>query len=158
MKLFLKIGRVERRQYMVSLSVLHSANIITHVTAGSVALILGLVALLTRKGGILHRKSGRLFLLFLSVVIATGLIGVFVFGRNTFLLVITLLSGYLGYSGYRVLQAKSNQFNGSDVVVALVVLCADFYFLYYFKSIGMIWSPVIIYSTTGYLLFIITYD
>ncbi|NLR78343.1 hypothetical protein [Chitinophaga eiseniae] len=143
---------------MVSLSVLHSANIITHVTAGSVALILGLVALLTRKGGMLHRKSGRLFLVFLSVVIATGLIGVFVFGRNTFLLVITLLSGYLGYSGYRVLQAKSNQFNGRDIVVAIAVLCSDLYFLYYFKSIGMIWSPVIIYSTTGYLLFIITYD
>lgn len=143
---------------MFFLSILHSANIITHVTAGSIALLLGLVALLTRKGGILHRKSGRLFLVFLSVVIATGLIGVFVFGRNTFLLVITLLSGYLGYSGYRVLQAKSNQFNGRDVTVAIAVLCSDLYFLYYFKSIGMIWSPVIIYSTTGYLLFIITYD
>lgn len=137
---------------------LHTANIFTHVTAGSVALILGMVALLSQKGGRLHNKSGKLFLGLLSIVIFTGLIGVFVFGRNNFLLVITALSAYLGYSGYRTLQTRSNQPYLQDIVVALFTLITVAYFLYYFKSIGMIWSPVIIYSTVGYLICMITYD
>lgn len=137
---------------------LHTANIFTHVTAGSIALILGLMALLSQKGGQLHNKSGKLFLALLSIVIFTGLIGVFVFGRNNFLLVITALSGYLGYSGYRTLQTRSNQPYLQDIVVALLTLITVSYFLYYFKSIGMIWSPVIIYSTVGYLICMITYD
>ena len=94
----------------------------------------------------------------MSIVIITGLIGVFVFGRNTFLLVITVLSGYLAFSGYRVIKAKSNITNFVDIGICLLALATVSYFLYYFKSIGMIWSPVIIYSTVGYLFLMIIYD
>ena len=137
---------------------LHTANIIIHVFAGSVALLLGILALISRKGKKWHNTSGRFFLYSLLIVIITGLLGVFVFGRNTFLLVITVLSAYHGYSGYRVLKNKTNIFYIQDIIVALTALCTVLYFLYYFKKIGMIWSPVIIYSTVGYLFAIITYD
>lgn len=143
---------------MEEYSIPHQANIIIHVFAGSVALLSGLFALLTKKGQKWHRKSGLVFLGFLTVVITTGLIGVFIFGRNTFLLVITMLSAYLGFSGYRVLQTKNNKFRWPDAGVALLTLLTVFYFIYYFHSIGLIWSPVIIYSTVGYLLLVITYD
>ena len=63
-------------------SLLHKTNIIIHILAGSIALILGIIALIARKGGKSHRKSGDLFLLLLIVVIGTGLVGVFIFGRN----------------------------------------------------------------------------
>jgi hypothetical protein len=139
-------------------SLLHKTNIIIHILAGSIALILGVIALIARKGGKSHRKSGDLFLLLLILVIGTGLVGVFIFGRNTFLLVITVLSGYFGFSGYRILQTKSNRPRLIDISVALAALLAVSYFLYYFKSIGMIWSPVVIYSTVGTLLLVITYD
>jgi hypothetical protein len=139
-------------------SFLHQANIITHVTAGSLALLLGLFAITSRKGGKLHIKSGRYFLFFLSIVILTGLIGVFVFGINTFLLVITMLSGYVGFSGFRVLQFKDNAPRKLDIGIALLTLASVIYFLYHFASIGMIWSPVIIYSTVGYLIMVIVYD
>lgn len=137
---------------------LHKLNILTHVVCGSVALLLGLVALLVNKGKRIHKRVGNSFLVFLVVVILTGLLGVFVFGRNTFLLVITALSGYHGFSGYRVLQTKSNQPRPLDVVVAFTCLCTVVYFLYYMKEIGMIWSPTIIYSTVGAILAVITYD
>lgn len=143
---------------MNKLHLLHTLNIILHISAGTIALLLGLTSLVTRKGKAKHKKAGRLFLILLSVVIFTGLIGVFVFGRNTFLLVITVLSAYQGFSGYRVLKAKSNQPKLLDIAVAILSLIAVSYFLYYFKSIGMIWSPVIIYSTVGALLFLIMYD
>jgi len=137
---------------------MHQVNILTHIVAGAAALLLGLTAILTRKGGKWHTWSGRWFLVLETIVIITGLIGVLVFGRNTFLLVITMLSAYVAFSGYRVLKAKSNQFKMLDAGVAVVTLMTASYFIYYFRSIGMIWSPVIIYSTVGYLLMVISYD
>ena len=137
---------------------LHNINILVHIITGSIALLLGLTALLSRKGGIIHNKVGMWFLIFISAVIFTGLIGVFVFGRNTFLLVITILSGYVSFSGYRILKLKANTPKKVDVLAAAVSLLILVYFLYYFKSIGMIWSPIIIYSTVGALLIVISYD
>lgn len=139
-------------------STFHNINIILHVTAGSLALTTGLAALIAAKGGALHKLIGKLFLLLMAVVITTGLIGVFVFGRNTFLLVITVLSGYLAFSGYRIIELKSNKLKLADVAVCILSLASVSYFLYYFKSVGMIWSPVIIYSTVGYFVMIAFYD
>ncbi len=137
---------------------MHEANIFIHVLTGTIALILGLIALLSIKGGKIHNKSGRYFLGFMSIVILTALIGVFVFGRNTFLLVITVLSGYVAFSGYRILKSKSNIPQKYDIIVAVISMLVLCYCLYYFKSIGMIWSPIVMYSTVGALLFIIFYD
>jgi hypothetical protein len=142
----------------VNLETFHSANIITHVVTGSLGLILGIVAIVSRKGNKLHIKSGQWFLRLLTVVCLTGIVGIFVFERNSFLIVITLLSAYQGFSGYRVLQTKSNQFYWIDLIAALITLGSCFYFLYYFQSIGMFWSPVIIYSTVGWLSALILYD
>jgi hypothetical protein len=143
---------------MEHLTLLHKVNIAIHVIAGSSALIIGIIALVSRKGRKLHRLVGRLFLYLMAVVILTGLIGVFVFGRNTFLLVITVLSGYMAFSGYRTIKTKSNKPNAIDIVASFSAVIVVSYFLYYFKSNGMIWSPVIIYSTVGYLFMIETYD
>lgn len=136
----------------------HQSNIVIHVIAGSTALLLGLIALLSLKGGKVHNASGRYFLGLIAIVILTGLIGVFVFGRNTFLLVITVLSGYVAFSGMRALRAKSNQPRAVDIMVSLISLGVLGYFLYYFQSIGMFWSPVVIYSGVSALLFVIVYD
>ena len=137
---------------------LHNVNIITHVATGTLGLLLGVVAIFSLKGGKIHVKSGKWFLWFLAVVCLTGIIGIFVFERNSFLIVITLLSAYQGFSGYRVLQTKSNQFYWMDLMAAVVTIASCFYFLYYFQSIGMIWSPIIIYSTVGWLSALILYD
>ena len=137
---------------------LHNINISVHIITGSIALLLGFISLLSRKRGIIHNYAGRYFLILISVVIFTGLIGVLVFGRNSFLLVITILSGYVSFSGYRILKLKANIPKTVDVLAAIISLLILVYFLYYFKSIGMIWSPIIIYSTVGALLIVISYD
>ena len=140
------------------MEILHKSNIWIHIIAGSIALVLGIIAILANKGKRFHTQVGKGFLFFLSIVIFTGLFGVFVFGRNSFLLVITLLSGYNGFSGYRVLQSKSNKPQLIDIIASIICLMSVFYFLHYFNTIGMIWQPVIIHSTIGALLAIITYD
>ncbi len=134
---------------------MHTANIVTHVAAGSLALLCGVVALLTPKGGRRHRQSGRIFLYLLAAVVMTGLVGVFIFKRNTFLLVITLLSAYLGYSGFRIVKLKNNRPHVVDIAASIITLMAAMYFLYYLSRIGMMWSPVVIYSTVGYLILVI---
>ncbi|WP_315054821.1 hypothetical protein [Chryseobacterium indoltheticum] len=143
---------------MPDYSFLHNSNILIHVISGSIALLLGVLALTTKKGGMWHKKTGNYFLILMTIVVLTGLIGVFIFKRNTFLLIITVLSAYYGFSGYRILKTKTNKPKWIDVSVAIASLISVSYFLYYFKSIGMYWSPVIIYSTVGALLLIITYD
>lgn len=137
---------------------LHHLNIVIHVTSGSLALLTGLIILIINKGKDAHRLLGKAFLMLMSITVFTGLIGVFVFGRNTFLLVITLLSGYMAFSGYRAVKYKSNKPRLLDVIIALLAIGSVAYFLYHFKSIGMIWSPVIIYSTVGYLVMMVIYD
>lgn len=143
---------------MENLEFWHKANIIVHVATGMVALLIGLVALTTPKGGKAHRKSGTIFLYFLTIVIITGLLGVLIFKINQFLLVITILSGYNAYSGIRVLKNTTCKINPQDIVVGLFAISTGIYFLYYIKNIGMIWSPVIIYSTLGALFLIVLYD
>ena len=137
---------------------LHSLNIIIHVLAGVVGLVTGFLAIGTRKGGKNHIKSGRIFLKIITVVILTGLIGVFVFHRNTFLLVITLLSGYTAFSGIRALRLHGNKPVCADYIIPILVLSSGIYYLYYIKSIGLFWQPVIIYSTLGALAFVTVYD
>ena len=137
---------------------MHEMNIFVHVLSGTLALLLGLVALLSVKGSKVHNRSGVYFLVFMSIVILTGLFGVFIFDRNVFLLVVTILSGYVAFSGYRILKSKSNTPNTIDIAVGVISLGVLAYYLYYFKSIGMIWSPIVMYSTVGGLVFIISYD
>lgn len=137
---------------------LHQTNIIVHVIFGCIALCLGAIILIIKKGGKKHIKIGRLFLFLLCVVVITGLIGVIIFKRNTFLLVLTLLSGYNGYSGFQTIKSKSNKPKFQNVLVSCISLASGIYFWYYINSIGMIWSPIIIYSTLGYLFLIIAYD
>lgn len=139
-------------------SLFHRTNILIHIFAGSSALLIGIFILVAPKGGKRHRIYGRLFLWLLSIVILTGLLGVFIFKRNSFLLVITVLSGYMGFSGFRVMRNRSNKLKLLDVAAALLSILSVFFFVYYFRSIGMIWSPVIIYSTVGYLVLVVVYD
>lgn len=136
---------------------LHHLNIAIHVIAGSTALIIGLITMLLPKT-IIHARVGRTFLKLMTLTVATGLVGVLIYGRNTFLLVITILSGYVAFSGYRVIRRRSNKPHALDIIVALLSISAVFYFLYYFSKIGIIWSPVIVYSTVGYLCMVVAYD
>lgn len=137
---------------------MHTLNLILHVIAGIIAMLTGFAAIITVKGGKKHIRSGRYFLKMMVIVIATALIGVFVFERNTFLLVITLLSGYTAYSGLRVLKLHGQKPAWIDYIIPVLVLAAGIYYLYYIRSIGLYWAPVIVYSTLGALALVTIYD
>ncbi|MCX2483841.1 hypothetical protein [Pedobacter sp. MR2016-24] len=143
---------------MEILSLLHKGNITIHVFAGSLALLTGIYILFKAKRTRIHRISGRVFLLLLAIVVFTGLSGVFIFKRHSFLLVITVLSGYMGFSGLRAIRSKSNKPQVLDIAVAFLALASVIFFLWYFTKTGMVWSGIIIYSTVAYLIMAVVYD
>jgi hypothetical protein len=143
---------------MENFTPLHQANIITHVLAGSMALLIGFAIIFITKGNQTHKKAGRIFLYLICIVIFTGLMGVLAFGRHTFLLLVTILSGYYGFSGYRILQTKSNKVYWIDVLAGILSIVIALYYVYYMKTIGMLWKPVVTYSTIGALFMMISYD
>ncbi|GLU51354.1 hypothetical protein [Dyadobacter frigoris] len=137
---------------------LHLANLTLHVIAGSTALLTGFAAVFAKKGLGKHVLFGKYFMWMIVVVIITGLFGVIVFNRNSFLLVITLLSGYNCFSGIRSLKLRGQKPETFDYVIPLLVMISAVYYLYYLNSNGLYWSPVIIYSTLGALFLVSGYD
>jgi len=137
---------------------LHHLNIIIHIIAGIIALIAGLLAVIVNKKNKRHVQFGKYFWWMIIFVIATGLISIFVFKRNNFLLVITLLSGYNCYSGIRVMRLAGKKPGSVDYIIPVIVMASAIYYLYYINTVGLYWSPVIIYSTIGALFLVTTYD
>jgi hypothetical protein len=79
-----------------------------HVAAGVVALLSGIGALATAKGGPWHRRAGRSFVVSMGVVVGT-VVPLLAFDPTPFRVFLTLVavfSGYLAFSGYRVLSRK----------------------------------------------------
>jgi hypothetical protein len=79
-----------------------------HIAAGVAALVAGLGALVTTKGGRRHRQAGRVFLGSLGITLGTVFLLLF-FDPTSFRIFLTLVavcSGYLAFSGYRSLSRK----------------------------------------------------
>lgn len=136
----------------------HFLNIMIHVVSGTLALLIGSIILIRKKGTLFHKKAGFWFAVLMACIFITGVAGVIIFKRNLFLLVITVLVGYNTYSGIRIVKIKSNVLYGKDILAMIAAVAITLYFLYYLQSVGLYWNPVIIYSTVGYLFLVILYD
>ncbi|NIG53906.1 hypothetical protein [Chitinophaga sp. Cy-1792] len=137
---------------------LHQLSILLHILAGSGALIIGMIAFLARKNTKQHTRYGFVFVWLMAIVVITALFGVFVFRRNTFLLVLTMLSGYNCFSGIRAIYLGGQQPRFIDYLVPVIVISSATYYLYYINKIGLYWSPAVIYPTIGALFVLTIYD
>lgn len=79
-----------------------------HVAAGVVAVLAGVAALITGKGGRRHRTAGKVFVASMAVVVGTvvPLLVIAPSSMRAFLGLVAVFSGYLAFSGYRVLSRK----------------------------------------------------
>ncbi len=136
----------------------HTLNVAVHVTFGSLALIAGLVPLITTKGGRWHVRFGRWFLALLAMVIVTAAIGIAFFGFRAFLGVITLLSAYEAYSGYRALHIRFTGPGLIDSLISVAALVSVAAFMIYIRSVHFPWSRSVIYPTLGALVAVAAYD
>lgn len=137
---------------------LHHLNTLSHVSAGVLALVLGLLPLLSRKGGPLHRVSGRLFVAAGCVVLTCAIIGVIAYPRPGPLVMVTLSASYQYLSGLRALPRFRTAPSWLDIVLALVALTGCGLLLSHMASGDATWSPAVGYSTLGYLMIIVLYD
>ncbi|MBA2733834.1 MAG: hypothetical protein H0U54_13185 [Acidobacteria bacterium] len=79
-----------------------------HILSGGLGLFVAPGAMLTRKGGLWHRRWGKVYFWSMVVVVLTGVLLAFV-RFNPFLLLIAVFSFYLAFSGYRALYRKTPQ-------------------------------------------------
>ncbi|GAB3989916.1 hypothetical protein GCM10028807_15920 [Spirosoma daeguense] len=137
---------------------LHTFNIVTHIAFGTIALFIGLIALFYQNSSQRHVRFGRYFLYCLSIVVGTALIGILFFRSSPFLLMLTLLGGYVGYSGYRTVRLRERKSSALDALITITVLIAGCMYVYSMQLAGGNWSPSVIYSTLSALTLVGCYD
>lgn len=111
---------------------LSSILLVLHIIAGSLAVIVGLVALLTPKplqpsAGRAHKKSGKLFLYSMCVVIGTATVLTLI-SLNPYFAGLTAAATVAVFSGYRVLRRKRPDLNAQhrahtvDWIITFLIL------------------------------------
>lgn len=85
--------------------VVESGVVISHVAAGFTALVMAPLAMRTRKGGDAHRRWGKVYFWAMFAIFLTAL-GLVYFRPNFFLFMISILSFYGAFTGYRALYRK----------------------------------------------------
>jgi uncharacterized membrane protein len=126
------------------LELAHTANIVVHVAAGTLGLVIGFVQLGGRKGKGGHAARGRVFLASVWMVVATASIGLTAFRFVAFLGVITLLVAYWAYSGYRALHIRDTGPTTPDAVASGVGLAAAAAFVIFLQRATFPWAPMVI--------------
>jgi len=76
-----------------------------HITAGTIALVLAPLAMLTVKGGRAHRLWGKIYFWAMAVVAVTAVV-LALWRPQIFLALLAVFSFYMAFSGYRALSRK----------------------------------------------------
>ncbi|RLT41990.1 MAG: hypothetical protein DWI57_06180 [Chloroflexi bacterium] len=84
---------------------LETASVVSHVAAGFTALVMAPLAMMTQKGGNQHRRWGKIYFWAMFAIFVTALALVY-FRPNFFLFMISILSFYGAFTGYRALYRK----------------------------------------------------
>ncbi|WP_324680516.1 DUF2306 domain-containing protein [Hymenobacter sp. GOD-10R] len=113
---------------------LYHAILVVHILAGSLGLLLGPFALITKKGGRLHRRGGLCFYYAMLVVAASALF-LGVLRDLPFLFAVGIFSGYMNITGYQGLRQKQkgrpNQTGRVERVVSALMGVFSLYFFGY---------------------------
>ena len=104
-----------------------TATVLLHVTASISAILVGLIPMFAKKGSKLHNNSGLFYFWAMMTTCATaGLLLLKYF--NFFLALITVLSFYAAFSGYRIMYRKHKPAGVLDWSAAIVCFLAGISF------------------------------
>ena len=112
-----------------------------HITAGTVALITGFIAMIAKKGGVPHRKAGQWYFWAMATVCFTALIRFRLSPGITFLTMIAIFSFYLNFSGRRILSFKKKETPYQTIdwtmayftLVCGLLMCFSSIYFYFFQ-------------------------
>ncbi len=136
----------------------HSLNILTHVATGALALGIGLIPLFSRKGGPLHRWSGRATAGLGAVVLSSAVLAVILFQPPAPLVAATLTAGYQYLSGLRTLSLTRRGPQWPDILLSTLGLGLALLVAFQMGQGSASWTPAIGYTTIGYLTTMTLYD
>lgn len=136
----------------------NTLNVAVHVTAGALALAVGLVPLFSTKGGPRHRRWGRVFVVVGGIVIGTAVIGLLIASPPMALVAATLAAGYQYVGSLRALSLRDRAPGVVDAALACTALGLAAVLLYRMGPGTASWSPTIGYSTLGYVAALVVYD
>ncbi|MEX2541573.1 MAG: hypothetical protein WD314_07180 [Trueperaceae bacterium] len=85
-----------------------SVALLLHIAAGFLALLIGPVAMFSRKGGAWHLGAGRTYVWAMLVVVVTAAI-LALRGLDTFLFALAVISFYLTFTGWRAALRKGDR-------------------------------------------------
>lgn len=136
----------------------HSLNILTHVATGALALGIGLIPLFSRKGGPLHRWSGRATAGLGAVVLSSAVLAVILFRPPAPLVAATLTAGYQYLSGLRTLSLTRRGPQWPDILLSTLGLGLALLVAFQMGQGSASWTPAIGYTTIGYLTTMTLYD
>lgn len=135
-----------------------TANEWLHILAGAIALGVGLVPLLSAKGGRAHRRSGRWVVALGAIVLATALYGVFAGTAPMALIAVTLTAGYQYVGSLRALALRDRGPGWPDALLACLALTLTAWLLMRGGPGTASWPPALAYGTLGFVASIAFYD
>ncbi len=127
----------------------------THVTAGFLVLLTGILVYLLRKGNNPHRQLGWVYFWSMMVISISG-IGLIIYEFNRFLLLIVVLTFYLSYSGAFSFRRPAGNPLKLDLLAALIAtgtgLWAIGYGIYIFCQSWSFHPVILLFLFFGLLL------
>jgi len=134
-----------------------SIVLLLHIAGGIVALISGLIAMLSRKGGKSHRIAGKIYFWGMTAVFI-GAVVVAIGHRNDFLLMVGFFSYYLTVRGYRILSLKKLDQGQKPAALDWLIISISAIFIVALFGFG-IWIflkgsgmgvPAVVFSAVGF--------
>jgi hypothetical protein len=135
-----------------------SSNAVIHLAAGAIALMIGVVPLLSTKGGRAHRRFGRVVVGLGAIVLITALISVVFDDAPMALAAVTLSAGYQYVGSLRALALRDRGPGWPDALLACLAVALAAWMLIERKSGGASWPPALAYGTLGFLAMVVFYD
>jgi uncharacterized membrane protein len=115
-----------------------------HIVGGTLALLTGLISLSTKKGGKVHRTSGKVF--FVAMILVAVSAFVISIAKNiSFLLAVSVFSFYMNYTGYRALKNIEVKFKWFDWLVAIFSVATALYMISTFTIVLMVFGSILIF-------------
>ncbi len=99
--------------------------VLLHIASGTGAVAGMIGALVSRKGGLWHRRMGKIYTYSMASALILALI-VSLFTANVFLGLIGLFSGYFVYTGWRVAVVRSGIRSQADRLASLIMIVCAF--------------------------------
>lgn len=120
---------------MIAPGLAFTLALIAHIAAGTLALLAGTGAMVSRKGGPLHRRCGRWYYGGMMAVVVTALI-LASLNPSLFLALVAVFSFYLVQTGWRAGRRRSGRPDVQDWALALGMLPAGGIMV----GLGLFWA------------------